>query len=78
MEGTLLNLSCCILLNLTWDSLLRYIVHSPVGESRGTFILGSICLLYVFTYVFVNMAMYPWSHSCATKINAPDVICGNI
>ena len=77
VEGDMLNLSCCILFNLTWNHFLRYVVRILVEESRGTFIWGSICLLWIVTSVLVNMDMHPWSHSCATNINAPDVVCGN-
>ena len=38
MEGDFLNLSCCILFNLTRASFIRSIVHSTFEESRGTFI----------------------------------------
>ena len=29
----------------------------------------------MLTFVLVEVAVHPWSHSCVTKINAPDVIC---
>ena len=41
------------------------------------FISSSICLLWMVTFVLVNVAMHQLSHICATKINALDVICGN-
>ena len=32
----------------------------------------------MITYVLVKVAMHLWSNICATEINAPTVICGNI
>ena len=45
IEGSLLNLLCCILFNITWDYFFRFIVYITVEESCGPFIWGSIYLL---------------------------------
>ena len=41
MEVALLNLSYCILFNITWASFPIYIAHSKVDEYRGPFYLRS-------------------------------------
>ena len=38
MEGDMLNLSCCILVNLKRAYFIISIFHSPVEESRGDLI----------------------------------------
>ena len=77
MEGSWLDLSCCISFNLTRAYFLISVVHSLVEESCGPLNWGPIFLLYMVTYMLVKVAMNPWPHIRATKINAPDVIRGN-
>ena len=74
IESDLLNLmllwNCwCILFNLTWAYFLRSIVHSTVKAYRGTFIWGSICLLYT-----VNLYWWRWLCICDHIVILPRLI----